>query len=161
MGKSKKIKKTNAMRVVEDSGFDYVIFTYPWKEDTNAQETALAIERPEGQVYKTIVLVDEKKEPLVAVIPSHKEIDLKKLALAAGHKRVETLPLRDLEKTTGYMRGGCSPIAMRKKFPTYLAQEANELDEIIVSAGKRGLQIGLGLEAFKMVTEAQLADITT
>ena len=87
-------------------------------------------------------------------------IDLKKLAHASGNKKVDMLPLKDLEKTTGYIRGGCSPIGMKHQFPSYIDQRVNELDQVIVSAGQRGLQVGLVPQDLIDFIHADVADIT-
>ena len=91
----------------------------------------------------------------MAVIPGNREVDLKKLAKVSGNKKVEMLHLRDLEETTGYIRGGCSPIGMKKLFPTYIDRG----EEIVVSAGKRGLQMGLAPQALQQLTRAVFADL--
>jgi len=96
-----------------------------------------------GQIFKTLVAVGNKTGPIVAVIPGDEEVDLKKLAKESGNKKVEMLHLKDLEETTGYIRGGCSPVGMKKLFPTFIDQRATELSLMIVSAGRRGLQMGL------------------
>ena len=95
----------------------------------------------------------------MAVIPGNREVDLKKLAKVSGNKKVEMLHLRDLEETTGYIRGGCSPIGMKKLFPTYIDRGAQTLEEIVVSAGKRGLQMGLAPQALQQLTRAVFADL--
>jgi YbaK_EbsC: ybaK/ebsC protein len=97
--------------------------------------------------------------PLVAVIPGEAELNLKKLAKVSGNKKVEMLHLKDLEATTGYIRGGCSPIGMKKLFPTYFDQIAESYEQIIVSAGRRGLQMELAPQDICALTSGQFADI--
>lgn len=159
--KQKKTPKTNAMRLLEKEGVDYEVFTYPWKEDTldaiHAQEN---LRRELDDVYKTLLCLGDKTGPLVAVIPAKAHIDLKKLGRVSGNKRVEMLPLKELEKTTGYIRGGCSPLAMKRQYPTILDDSARHFDIILVSAGQRGLQVGLAPQDLLRITGGQLHVIT-
>lgn len=113
----------------------------------------------ESRIFKTLVAVGNNIGPIVAVIPGSTELDLKKLAKVSGNKKVEMLHLKDLEKTTGYIRGGCSPIGMKKLFPTFIEEQAKEYDQIIISAGKRGLQMELAPEAIAELTNATFVDI--
>lgn len=137
------------------------MYHYAWKEDAlDAVHVADELQKPKDQVFKTLVAVGDKTGVLVSVIPSYMELDLKKIARVSGNKRVEMLPLKDLEKTTGYIRGGCSPIGMKKHFPTYVAEQLHAIEEIIVSAGHRGCQIGMTIEDFLTVTQATVADLT-
>ena len=146
MSKDKE-KKTNAMRMVERAKVPYNVYHYAWKEDAlDAVHAAAELQRPTDQVFKTLVAIGDKTGPVVGVIPSDQELDLKKFARASGNKRVEMLHLKDLEKTTGYIRGGCSPI--------------EKIDEILFSAGRRGTQMGLAVADFLSVTGAHVADIT-
>lgn len=160
MAKEKE-KKTNAMRMVERAKVDYNVYHYAWKEDAlDAVHAAAELKRPVDQVFKTLVAVGDKTGPVVGVIPSNQELDMKKFARASGNKRVEMLHLKDLEKTTGYIRGGCSPIGMKKAYPTYVGAEIENISEILVSAGHRGVQMGLATGDFLAVTGATVADIT-
>lgn len=160
MSKEKE-KKTNAMRMVERAKVPYNVYHYAWKEDAlDAVHAASELGRPNEQVFKTLVAVGDKTGPVVGVIPADLELDLKKFARASGNKRVEMLHLKDLEKTTGYIRGGCSPIGMKKTYPTYVGQEIERIEEILVSAGHRGMQIGMTPQNFLAVTGAHIADIT-
>lgn len=160
MAKEKE-KKTNAMRIVERAKVPYNTYHYAWNEDNfDAEHVADEIEKPRDLVFKTLVAVGDKTGPIVCVIPSDHELDLKKIARASGNKRVEMLHLKDLEKTTGYIRGGCSPIGMKKDYPTYVGDQINHINEIIVSAGRRGNQIGLAVTDFLKVTGAVVSDLT-
>lgn len=160
MAKEKE-KKTNAMRIVERAKVPYNTYHYAWNEDNfDAEHVADEIEKPRDLVFKTLVAVGDKTGPIVCVIPSDHELDLKKIARASGNKRVEMLHLKDLEKTTGYIRGGCSPIGMKKNYPTYVGDQINHINEIIVSAGRRGNQIGLAVADFLAVTGAVVSDLT-
>lgn len=162
MAKKKKTQKTNAMRIVEQHKIAYKEYEFEWSEDhLSADSVAEKLAIEEGKIFKTLVTVGNKTGPVVAVIPGNKELDLKKLASASGNKKVEMLHLKDLEETTGYIRGGCSPIGMKKLFPTYLAKEAFDYTTIIVSAGKRGLQIELPAASILQVTNGAIVDLTT
>ncbi|HFD1726247.1 TPA: Cys-tRNA(Pro) deacylase [Enterococcus faecium] len=156
----KKIVKTNAIRMVEQKKFPYTEHEYEWDE-SHLSASSVAEQLPESQsrIFKTLVAVGNVTGPLVAVIPGEAELNLKKLAKVSGNKKVEMLHLKDLEATTGYKRGGCSPIGMKKLFPTYLDQIAESYEQIIVSAGRRGLQMELAPQDICALTSGQFADI--
>ncbi|HFX3832135.1 TPA: Cys-tRNA(Pro) deacylase [Enterococcus faecium] len=156
----KKIVKTNAIRMVEQKKIPYTEHEYEWDEN-HLSASSVAEQLPESQsrIFKTLVAVGNVTGPLVAVIPGEAELNLKKLAKVSGNKKVEMLHLKDLEATTGYIRGGCSPIGMKKLFPTYLDQTAENYDQIIVSAGRRGLQMELAPQDICALTSGQFADI--
>ena len=145
--KKEKIQKTNAMRLLDKAKLDYLVHHYPWKEDEL------------DAVHVGHVLVGDKTGVIVAMLPSEASIDFKALARASGNKSVEMLHLKDLEKTTGYIRGGCSPLGMKKNYPLYLASEAQAWETIIFSAGKRGVQIELSLQSLVKIAEAKIVDI--
>ena len=156
----KKIVKTNAIRMVEQKKIPYTEHEYEWDEN-HLSASSVAEQLPESQsrIFKTLVAVGNVTGPLVAVIPGEAELNLKKLAKVSGNKKVEMLHLKDLEATTGYIRGGCSPIGKKKLFPTYLDQIAENYDQIIVSAGRRGLQMELAPQDICALTSGQFADI--
>ena len=156
----KKIVKTNAIRMVEQKKIPYTEHEYEWDE-SHLSASSVAEQLPESQsrIFKTLVAVGNVTGPLVAVIPGEAELNLKKLAKVSGNKKVEMLHLKDLEATTGYIRGGCSPIGMKKLLPTYLDQIAENYDQIIVSAGRRGLQMELAPQDICALTSGQFADI--
>lgn len=156
----KKIVKTNAIRMVEQKKIPYTEHEYEWDE-SHLSASSVAEQLPESQsrIFKTLVAVGNVTRPLVAVIPGEAELNLKKLAKVSGNKKVEMLHLKDLEATTGYIRGGCSPIGMKKLFPTYLDQIAESYEQIIVSAGRRGLQMELAPQDICALTSGQFADI--
>lgn len=156
----KKIVKTNAIRMVEQKKIPYTEHEYEWDEN-HLSASSVAEQLPESQsrIFKTLVAVGNVTGPLVAVIPGEAELNLKRLAKVSGNKKVEMLNLKDLEATTGYIRGGCSPIGMKKLFPTYLDQIAENYDQIIVSAGRRGLQMELAPQDICALTSGQFADI--
>ncbi|MEI5992222.1 Cys-tRNA(Pro) deacylase [Enterococcus termitis] len=161
MAKKKKTQKTNAMRIVEQHKITYKEYEFEWSEDhLSANSVAEKIGIEDGKIFKTLVTVGNKTGPVVAVIPGNKELDLKKLASASGNKKVDMLHLKDLEETTGYIRGGCSPIGMKKLFPTYIAKEAENFETIIVSAGKRGMQIELTPSSILQVTNGKIVALT-
>lgn len=156
----KKIVKTNAIRMVEQKKIPYTEHEYEWDE-SHLSASSVAEQLPESQsrIFKTLVAVGNVTGPLVAVIPGEAELNLKKLAKVSGNKKVEMLHLKDLEATTGYIRGGCSPIGMKKLFPTYLDKIAESYEQIIVSAGRRGLQMELAPQDICALTSGQFADI--
>lgn len=161
MAKKKRVQKTNAIRIVEQQNIPYKEYEFEWSEDhLSANSVAEKIGIEDGKIFKTLVTVGNKTGPVVAVIPGNKELNLKKLASVSGNKKVEMLHLKDLEETTGYIRGGCSPIGMKKLFPTFIAEEANQFETIIVSAGKRGMQIELAPSAIVHVTNGSIAELT-
>lgn len=156
---AKKMQKTNAIRLVEQRKIKYQEYAYTWSEDhLDAATVAEQMDDPQA-IYKTLVAVGNKTGPLVAVIPGHAALDLKKIAKVSQNKKVEMLHVKDLEETTGYIRGGCSPIGMKKLFPTFIDTGAQDLKEMIVSAGKRGLQMGLAPEDLLLLTKGKFVDI--
>lgn len=157
----KKESKTNALRIVEQQKIPYTVYHYTWSEDAvSANHVAdQLLEKKEAQIFKTLLFVGNVTGPIVAVIPSNQEADLKKLAKLSGNKKVELLHLTELEKTTGYIRGGCSPVGMKKQFPTYLDSSVEIWDEMIVSAGRRGIQMGLAPQALIRLTKAIVGTI--
>jgi Cys-tRNA(Pro)/Cys-tRNA(Cys) deacylase len=136
------VKKTNAMRLLDASKVPYEVREYAFDlEDLSGVHAARTLGLNPDLVFKTLVTVGDKTGPAVFVIPVALALDLKRAAAASGNKRVELLPLKDLTGVTGYLRGGCSPIGMKKRFPTYLDDRARSLETISVSGGLRGVQI--------------------
>ncbi len=136
------VKKTNVARLLDKAGVAYELVPYAVDEsDLSAGHVAQSLGENIEQVFKTIVLHGDKSGYFVCVIPGEKEIDLKLAAKVSGNKKCELLPLKELLPTTGYIRGGCSPIGMKKHFPTYLHESCLDFPYIYVSAGMRGLQI--------------------
>ncbi|ANS73426.1 aminoacyl-tRNA deacylase [Paenibacillus yonginensis] len=135
--------KTNAMRQLDKSNIPYEVLSYE-HEDGQIHGTAVAekIGRPQESVFKTLV-AHQGSQIYVYVIPVAEELDLKKAAKAAGVKKIEMLPVKDLLKWTGYIRGGCSPVGMKKLYPTFIDASAEGLENIAVSAGRIGTQIEL------------------
>jgi Cys-tRNA(Pro)/Cys-tRNA(Cys) deacylase len=134
--------KTNAMRLLEAAKISYQAKEYEVDEtDLSGSHAADMMGADHDTVFKTLVLKGEKTGYLVCCIPVEEELDLKKVAKAAHDKKVEMIPMKDLLPLTGYIRGGCSPIGMKKKFPLYIEETARLFHQIAVSAGQRGVQI--------------------
>ena len=156
----KKIQKTNVARLLDKAKVAYELIAYEVDEnDLAAQHVADSLGEDIRQVFKTIVLHGDKTGHLVCVLPGDCEVDLKKAARVSGNKKVEPLPLKELLPTTGYIRGGCSPIGMKKHFPTYIHQTAEGFDHIYVSAGQRGLQIRIAPADLIRESRAEVADL--
>lgn len=136
------IQKTNAARLLDAAGIEYSLIPYEWSEDDlSAQHVAAELDEPVEQVFKTLVLRGDRTGPFVCVIPGDFEVELKVAAKISGNKSCEMLHLKELLPTTGYIRGGCSPIGMKKPFPTFIHESCLLYDYIYISAGVRGLQI--------------------
>ncbi len=158
--KKGKQQKTNAIRLLEKAKIDFQLHEYPWREDHSADQTSLEkLDASKQKLYKTIVTNGDKTGVVVACILGTSEINLKSLAKVSGNKKMELVHLSELEKITGYIRGGCSPIGMKKMFPVYLSKDAENLEKIIVSAGRRGFQVELDPENLKGLVNAEYADI--
>lgn len=139
---AKKTEKTNAARLLDKAGISYRLIPYEFDEnDLAAQHVADSLGQDIACVFKTLVLHGDKSGYIVCVIPGNGEVDLKALAKVSGNKKVEMIPMKDLLGVTGYIRGGCSPVGMKKRFPTYFHSTALDHDIIYVSAGVRGLQL--------------------
>ncbi len=137
-----KTEKTNVARLLDAAGISYSLVPYEFSEDDlSAQHVAAELGEDIGQVFKTLVLKGDRTGEFVCVIPGDMEVDLKVAAKISGNKNCEMLRMKDLLPTTGYIRGGCSPIGMKKPFPTFIYESALLYDYIYISAGKRGLQI--------------------
>ena len=143
-----KTEKTNAARLLDAAGIEYELVHYSYsEEDLSAESVAAELNEPIEQVFKTLVLRGDKTKEFVCVIPGDMEVDLKVAAKISGNKNCEMLHVKDLLPTTGYIRGGCSPIGMKKPFPTFIHESALLYDYIYISAGKRGLQIKINPQA--------------
>lgn len=153
--------KTNVMRLLDAAKITYRSAEYDYDEnDLNGMHAAAGIGMPPEQIFKTLVARGEKRGYLVFVIPVCCELDLKKAAKAAGDKKVELIHVKELLPLTGYIRGGCSPIGMKKPFPTYMDETAQLYDEVGVSAGCRGCQILLSPDDLIDYVNLSLADLT-
>lgn len=154
------MSKTNAMRILDAKKIDYNIITYDKKDGKiDGVSVANKIGRNANTVFKTLVTKGKTGDIYVFVIPVAEELDLKKAADAAGEKKVEMIHVKDITKRTGYIRGGCSPIGMKKDYPTFIHESALELDEIIVSGGKIGSQIELNINDLKDITKAEICNL--
>lgn len=152
--------KTNAMRLLEQANIPYKTYEYEVDdEDLSGVHVANQIGLPVEQVYKTLVTKGEKRGFMVFCIPVAEELNLKKVAAAVGDKKIEMIHVKDLLGITGYIRGGCSPIGMKKKFPTYIDETAILFDEITISAGVRGCQLLIHREQLITYLEAELVDL--
>lgn len=153
--------KTNAMRLLDGAKIEYKAIEYSYSED-NLAGTLIADEvgLPYEQVFKTLVAKGDRTGFLVFCIPVSCEIDLKKAAQMTNNKKIEMLKVKDLLSVTGYIRGGCSPIGMKKKFPTYFDETIYLFDEISVSAGVRGCQIFINAEKLVNFCDGTVCDLT-
>ena len=159
--KNSKTDKTNAMRQLDTAGIEYETDEYEYDEsDLSGVHAAQALGVSEDEVFKTLVTRGDNNMLCVFVIPSGANLDLKKAAAASGNKRIEMIHLKELFDLTGYIRGGCSPIGMKKQFPTYIDETAVLFDKIYFSAGKRGVQIILPPETLADFIGAEFADLT-
>jgi Cys-tRNA(Pro)/Cys-tRNA(Cys) deacylase len=152
--------KTNASRLLTKAGIKYELIPYKFDEnDLAAQHVADELGEDINQVFKTLVLSAEKAGHLVCVVPGNCEVDLKKAARAIGAKKAEMIPMKELLPLTGYIRGGCSPIGMKKPFPTFFHSTALDYEHIFVSAGVRGLQLKIAPADLIKYVNAEVTDL--
>lgn len=157
----KGIQKTNAARILDRAGISYDLVPYEVDEkNLAADHVADQLGEPIEQVYKTLVLKGDRTGYLVCVVSGGEEVDLKKAAAASGNKKVEMIPQKDLLSVSGYIRGGCTSIGMKKKFPTFISADCLAFDFIYVSAGQRGLQLKIDPRDLVDITSAKICDIT-
>lgn len=153
--------KTNAVRALDDAGVAYRLVEYDVDEsDLSAQTVARKIGMPLEQVFKTLVLRGDKSGVLIAVVPGDSELDLKAIAASSGNKHCEMLPLKEVLPATGYIRGGVSPLGMKKRYPTFIDETIVLFDEISVSGGQRGLQMLLAPDDLIRLTGATLGELS-
>ncbi|MGN7471236.1 Cys-tRNA(Pro) deacylase [Brevibacillus sp. SAFN-007a] len=154
--------KTNAMRILEREKIDYTMLTYR-TDDGNIDGISVAqkIGREAGAVWKTLVTQGTSRAYYVFVIPVEAELDLKKAAKVVGEKKIEMIPVKDITAVSGYVRGGCSPVGMKKLFPTVIDSSVAHRERIIVSGGSIGVQIELAVDGLLKATKGRLADVTT
>ena len=156
-----KINKTNACRILDSKGIAYELIPYEVDEnDLGAQHIADQLGEDIDQVFKTLVLKGDKIGYFVCVIPGNDELDLKKTAKATGNKNCDLIPMKELLPLTGYIRGGCSPVGMKKQFQTFIHETCELFDYIYVSAGVRGLQFKLNPQDLIQVADMTIADLT-
>lgn len=158
---AKKEVKTNAMRILDKEKIAYTAYTYECDEFTDGGQIADKLGLNHDEVFKTLVTTGKSGEHYVFVLPIDKEVDLKKAARAAGEKSIEMLPLKELTPLTGYVRGGCTSIGMKKNFPVIIDAAAEKLDLFYISAGKLGCQIRLAPKDLIRAARAKMADFTT
>ncbi|MBO3444486.1 Cys-tRNA(Pro) deacylase [Clostridium sp. CCUG 7971] len=153
--------KTNAMRILDSNKVSYNMFSYNVKkgEHVDGVEVAKQIGKDEKEVYKTLVAQGNSKTIYIYVIPVNESLDLKKAANVAKEKKIEMIHVADINNITGYIRGGCSPIGMKKKYKTFVNETASNLEQIIVSAGKIGYQVQLNPLDLQKITECEFIDI--
>ena len=160
MAKTEKMEKTNAMRILDTLRIPYEALSY--QSDGTAKDgvtVAQLVDEPPERVYKTLVTLDDRGQPHICVIPADRELDLK---AAARHFQVKALAMekvKDLKALTGYVRGGCSPVGMKKQFPTAIYRGAAQQPHVLVSAGKIGLQLKICPADLLQAAQAQYADI--
>ncbi|MCI5981670.1 MAG: Cys-tRNA(Pro) deacylase [Bacteroidales bacterium] len=155
-----KIAKTNVARLLDKAKVSYELRAYDYDpDDLNATHAADSFGLEYGQVFKTLVLRGDRNGLFVCVVPSNSTVDLKKAAKASGNKSAEMLHVKDLLENTGYIRGGCSPLGMKKHFPTYIDQSVEQWQSITVSAGQRGLMVQLAPQDIIRVAQMTVADI--
>lgn len=155
------MNKTNVVRLLEVNKIPYDIKTYEVDDsDLSGTSVAQKINVDEEIVFKTLVAEGDKTRFLVLCIPVNTELDLKKAAKISGNKSVELIHAKDLLSVTGYIRGGCSPIGMKKKFPTYIDETAQLFNKIYFSAGVRGMQVGVNPNELLRITESIFVDLT-
>lgn len=153
--------KTNAMRLLDAAKIKYEAKTYVVDEsDLSGVHLANQLGLPYETVFKTIVTKGDKTGYIVFCIPCHKEIDLKAAAMATGNKKVEPIAVKELLPLTGYIRGGCSPVGMKKKFATYFDKSAEAQDTVTISGGMRGIQLVVKVEDILRYTNAKCVDVT-
>ena len=154
------MEKTNVMRVLEQKKVAYEAHCYVETGKVAGLEVAEVLGENPKQVFKTLVTQNEKHEYFVFVIPANSELDFKKAASASGQKSIEMIPMKELFPLTGYVHGGCSPIGMKKQFPTYLDETAVLFDYICFSGGKIGTNVGVNPEQLAAFIPADFADLT-
>ena len=156
------MKKTNAARLLDSQKIPYELIPYEVEEtDLGAQHVADQLHEDIRQVFKTLVLKGDRSGHFVCVVPGAEEVDLKKAAKVSGNKKCDLIPQKELLPLTGYIRGGCSPIGMKKAFPTYLDSSAEQFDHIFVSAGVRGLQFKLSPQHLMQASGTIICELTT
>ena len=153
-------KKTNAVRIMESSKVPFELLEYEIDEEAlSAEDAAAKTNVPEEQTFKTLCARGDKQGVMMVCVPAGRELDFKKLASASGSKSAELVHLKEVNGLTGYIRGGCSPIGTKKKYPVYIDETAILFDYITVNAGQRGLLFKLIPDDLIKVTEAQAADL--
>ncbi len=151
--------KTNVMRVLDSRKIEYQSHSYEPDASMSGEEIAKILGEDASRVFKTLVTQGKSKAYYVFVIPVKEELDLKKAVKAAGEKAIAMIKQKDLLPLTGYVHGGCSPVGMKKQFPTFVHETAGNCDKMFVSAGKVGFQVELAPEDLKSVVRFEYADL--
>ncbi len=157
MAKEKEIK-TNAMRILDKKKIPYEVLQYECDEFIDGLHTAEKTGAPPEQSFKTLVLQGKSKQYYVFVLPVAQEVQLKAAAKAAGEKSIEMIPVKDITAITGYVRGGCSPLGMKKQYPVFLHKSALEYERIYISGGRIGTTLYLPVQALLEVTGGRIED---
>ena len=155
-----KQEKTNVMRLLEQKKIPYQMHDYTGSGAIAGEDVARVLGENPDEVFKTLVTVGKSKQNYVFIVPVNKELNLKKAASAVGEKSIEMIKSKDLLGLTGYVHGGCSPIGMKKQFPTVVHNTAEAMENILFSGGKIGVQVELKTEDFKKIINIKFADIT-
>lgn len=156
---AKKEAKTNAMRILDRNKISYRVNYYECDEFIDGVHIADQLGQSYEMTFKTLVMMGKSKQYYVFALPIAEEVDLKKAAKSVGEKSLEMVHVKDINQVTGYIRGGCTPIGMKKEYPTVIHESAKDLPEIIISGGKLGVQIFLAPEDLLKVTSGRYADI--
>ncbi len=152
---------TNALRQLDQAGIAYAVRTYEYDEaDLSGVKAASVLNLPMDQMYKTLVAQGDRKGYLVCCLAVDREVDLKQLAILSGDKRVELIPVKELLPLTGYLRGGCSPVGMKKKWPTFFDERVLAQEHIAVSAGQRGVQMIVAVSDLIRLTGAKIGSFS-
>ena len=154
-----KQEKTNVMRLLEQKKIPYQMHDYTGSGAIAGEDVARVLGENPDEVFKTLVTVGKSKQNYVFIVPVNKELNLKKAANAVGEKSIEMIKSKDLLGLTGYVHGGCSPIGMKKQFPTVVHNSAENMENILFSGGKIGVQVELKTEDFKKIINIKFADI--
>lgn len=153
-------KKTNVARILDKLKISYELVPYIVDEsDLGAEHVANSLGEDINQVFKTILVHGDKTHYLICIVPGNLEVDLKGAAKVSGNKKIDTVPLKDLTPLTGYIRGGCSPLGLKKNFPIFIHETALNFDYIYVSAGMRGLQLKIAPTDLVKATKATVGCI--
>ncbi len=156
-----KIDKTNAIRLLDKQKIDYSLIPYEVDEnDLNAVHVAEQLNESVSQVFKTLVLKGDKSGYFVCIIPGAKELNLKTAAKVSGNKNCDMIPMKDLLAVTGYIRGACSPVGMKKQYPSYIDKTVEEHSLIYISAGRRGLQIQIKPQDLFQIVSFKVENLT-
>ena len=154
------MNKTNAARLLDSVGISYELVSYDVDEsDLSANAVASKLGQNVDQVFKTLVLLGDKTGVFICIIPGNKELDLKKAAKVSGNKNAAMVQVKKILQLTGYIRGGCSPIGMKKKYSTYIDENCILYDQIYVSAGIRGLQLRIAPDDLILATNSEICSL--